>query len=90
MHDDGPGVPKRYEASIWQRFDRGAHRGDSAVDGLGIGLPITRALVEAHGGMIQQRQSEILGGACFEFSIPSPESAEPGAPQAPVPAAVGA
>ncbi len=89
VHDDGPGVPKRFEATIWQRFERGAHRGDSAVDGLGIGLPITRALVEAHGGTIHQHRSEILGGACFEFSIPSPESAEPGTPPAPVPAAVG-
>ena len=90
VHDDGPGVPKRYEAAIWQRFERGAHRRDSAVDGLGIGLPITRALVEAHGGTIHQHRSDRYGGACFEFTIPSPEPAEPGAHPAPVPASVGA
>jgi signal transduction histidine kinase len=96
VHDDGPGVPKRFEATIWQRFERGAHRGDSAVDGLGIGLPITRALVEAHGGTIQQHRSEILGGACFEFTLPaSPagfdEPVRALRPQdRPVPASVGA
>jgi signal transduction histidine kinase len=83
VHDDGPGVPKRYEAAIWQRFERGAHRGDSAVDGLGIGLPITRALVEAHGGTTHQHRSDRYGGACFEFTIPVPEPDGPGAHPAP-------
>jgi signal transduction histidine kinase len=72
VHDDGPGVPKRFEAAIWQRFERGAHRRGSSVDGLGIGLPIARVLVEAHGGTITQHRSEVYGGACFEFTIPVP------------------
>jgi signal transduction histidine kinase len=72
VHDDGQGVPRRFEAAIWQRFDRGAHRRDSSVDGLGIGLPIARALVEAHGGTITQHRSAVYGGACFEFTIPVP------------------
>ena len=71
VHDDGPGVPKRFEAAIWQRFERGAHRRGSSVDGLGIGLPIARALVEAHGGTITQHRSDVYGGACFEFTIPA-------------------
>ena len=70
VHDDGHGVPRRFEAAIWQRFDRGAHRRDSSIAGLGIGLPIARALVEAHGGTITQHRSEVYGGACFEFTIP--------------------
>lgn len=70
VHDDGPGVPKRFEAAIWQRFERGAHRRGSSVDGLGIGLPIARALVEAHGGTITQHRSNVYGGACFEFTVP--------------------
>jgi len=62
VHDDGPGVPKRFEAAIWQRFERGAHRRGSSVDGLGIGLPIARALVEAHGGTITQHRSDVYAG----------------------------
>jgi signal transduction histidine kinase len=79
IHDAGPGIPKRFEHSIWERFERGAHRHERASGGLGIGLPIARALVEAHGGSIHQRSSEVLGGACFEFTLPA---ATTGAPEA--------
>jgi len=65
IHDDGPGVPKRYEETIWERFERGAHRLDAVIPGSGIGLPIARSLVEAHGGTISYRRSKRLGGACF-------------------------
>ena len=71
VHDSGPGIPERFEQSIWERFERGAHRHEPASGGLGIGLPIARALVEAHGGTIHQRRSEVLGGACFEFTLPA-------------------
>jgi len=70
IHDDGPGIPKRFEESIWERFERGAHRYDATIPGSGVGLPIARALVEAHGGRISQRRSDHLGGACFVVSLP--------------------
>ncbi len=74
VHDDGDGVPKRFETAIWQRFERGAHAHDPAVRGLGVGLPMARAMVEAHGGSIHYCQSRRLGGACFQFTIPAPQS----------------
>lgn len=70
IHDNGPGVPTRYEASIWERFERGAHRLDSTTPGLGIGLSIVQAVVESHGGRADYRLSERLGGACFVLTIP--------------------
>ncbi len=70
VHDNGTGVPKRYEESIWERFERGAHRLDSTIPGSGIGLPIARSLVEAHNGTIGYRASERIGGACFTVSLP--------------------
>ena len=73
VHDNGAGVPPKFQAGIWDRFERGAHKDDSSVPGSGIGLSVARDLVTAHGGTISYRTSELLGGACFEFSIPVPE-----------------
>jgi signal transduction histidine kinase len=70
VHDDGPGVPAKHQHEIWERFERGAHKFDATVPGSGIGLSVARDLVTAHGGTILHRPSDLLGGACFEFSIP--------------------
>jgi signal transduction histidine kinase len=70
VHDDGPGVPAKHQHEIWERFERGAHKFDATVPGSGIGLSVARDLVAAHGGAIGYRSSDLLGGACFEFSIP--------------------
>lgn len=70
IHDNGDGVPTRYEALIWEHFERGAHRLDSTTPGLGIGLSIVQAVTESHGGRADYRVSERLGGACFSLTIP--------------------
>ncbi len=70
VHDSGEGVPKKYEETIWDRFERGAHRLDATVPGSGIGLPIARSLVEAHRGTIEYHRSNKLGGASFTVSLP--------------------
>jgi signal transduction histidine kinase len=70
IHDDGEGVPTRFEAMIWQHFERGAHRLDATTPGLGIGLSIVQAVTESHGGRADYRVSERLGGACFSLTIP--------------------
>lgn len=70
IHDNGSGVPTRFEAMIWQHFERGAHRLDATTPGLGIGLSIVQAVAESHGGRADYRTSERLGGACFSLTIP--------------------
>lgn len=70
IHDDGGGVPTRYETMIWRRFERGAHRLDATSPGLGIGLAIVQVVAESHGGRASYRASERLGGACFSVVIP--------------------
>jgi signal transduction histidine kinase len=71
VHDDGDGVPKRHQDSMWERFERGAHRLNATVPGSGIGLYVVRSLVEAQGGRVSYERSDRLGGACFGFTLPA-------------------
>ena len=90
IHDDGPGIPKRFEESIWDRFERGIHRFDASIPGSGVGLPIARGLIEAHGGTSAQRPSEYLGGACFAVTLPTtPKPARRGPQHITTPAVAG-
>ncbi len=71
IHDDGPGVPRRYQDLIWEQFERGAHRLDARIPGSGLGLSISRGLAIAQGGSVTYRTSDRLGGACFTLSLPA-------------------
>ena len=71
VHDNGPGSPKKYEVTIWDRFERGAHTYLSDVEGSGLGLAIARQLVTAHQGHTGHHPSERLPGACFWLTLPT-------------------
>ncbi len=70
IHDDGPGVPVRHRERIWEQFERGAHRYDATIPGVGVGLTIAKAIALAHGGTATYRRSTSVGGACFSLSVP--------------------
>jgi two-component system sensor histidine kinase KdpD len=67
LADDGPGLPAGQEEAIFEKFTRGER--ESARPGVGLGLAICRAIVEAHGGKIVARRAE-EGGAAFVFTLP--------------------
>ena len=71
IEDRGPGLPAGREQAIFDKFTRGER--ESAVPGVGLGLAICRAIVEAHGGTIAARNRE-GGGARFAFTLPAGES----------------
>lgn len=71
VHDNGPGIPKKHEITIWDRFERGAHTYLSKVQGSGLGLAIARQLIIAHGGHTGHHPSPQLGGACFWLTLPN-------------------
>ena len=48
--DDGPGIRAGLETAIFEKFTRGSR--ESAIGGVGLGLAICKAIVEAHGGTI--------------------------------------
>jgi two-component system sensor histidine kinase KdpD len=67
IEDDGPGLPAGKEEDIFKKFERG--RKESVTPGVGLGLAICRAIVEAHGGSIRA-ENRPDGGARFVFSLP--------------------
>lgn len=67
VYDNGPGLPRGREEAIFEKFTRGEK--ESAKPGVGLGLAICRAIVEAHGGTIAADKSP-LGGAAVVFTLP--------------------
>ncbi len=65
--DEGPGLPKGQEADLFEKFVRG--RAESSVTGVGLGLAICRAIIDAHGGTITA-ENRPEGGACFRIRLP--------------------
>jgi len=52
ISDNGPGIAKKDQPRVFNRFDRIAHEGVRGEAALGLGLPLTRQFVEAHGGKV--------------------------------------
>lgn len=67
VDDDGPGLPAGKEEEIFKKFERGQK--ESATPGVGLGLAICRAIVEAHGGAIRA-ENRRERGARFVFCLP--------------------
>jgi two-component system, OmpR family, sensor histidine kinase KdpD len=75
IDDQGPGVPVGAQARLFEKFTRGEK--ESAQPGVGLGLAICRAIVEAHGGEIGVENREENGrvtGARFWFTLPATET----------------
>jgi len=67
--DTGIGIPLEYRETIFEEFGRVDASTTRKVDGLGLGLSISRRLVELHGGRIWL-ESEVGIGSVFHFSLP--------------------
>ncbi len=65
--DEGQGLPPGMETSIFQKFTRG--KSESTIPGVGLGLSICKAIVEAHGGKIWAEKNEKVG-TTFTFTLP--------------------
>ncbi len=70
VEDDGPGIPPEHAEHVFERFYRAdAARGRDA--GAGLGLPIARAIAEAHGGRLELVRA--APGALFRVTLPVSE-----------------
>ena len=75
VRDHGPGLPpalRGREAELFEKFTRG--QSESATPGVGLGLAICKAIVDAHRGKIAAGNAQ---GAGAEFTITLPRSSPP-------------
>ncbi len=70
IEDDGPGVPADSIGQLFQRFYRVPSAHGDARGGLGIGLAVTRGLVDAMGGSVLARPGT-LGGLAVDLVLPA-------------------
>ena len=68
VRDDGPGIDPQVRDELFSRFARGDRSRNRATGGSGLGLSITKAIVEGHGGTISV-QSE-PGDTVFTVRLP--------------------
>jgi two-component system sensor histidine kinase ChvG len=77
MDDDGPGVRAENIESIFERFYTDRPDSDEFGQNSGLGLAITRQIVEAHRGTViaenRRRHDGSVEGARFTVTLPAPE-----------------
>jgi len=64
IRDTGPGIAPERQAAIFEPFIT------SKPNGLGVGLSISRTIVEAHGGVIWCESDSAVGGSAFMVAFP--------------------
>jgi signal transduction histidine kinase len=86
VHDEGVGIPLAEQPRIWERFYQaeGTDVQSGSQVGFGIGLYISKAIIEGHHGAVGV-ESAPGQGTTFWFTLPlaAPPSAPPSAPTAP-------
>jgi len=75
VSDSGIGIPPDQKAHLFERFFRARNAPISGFGGLGLGLYISRDIVERHGGRIWV-ESEVGHGSTFRFTLPVLEAEE--------------
>ena len=73
--DTGPGIPSEEANRIFDKFYQVTQAKNQKAVGTGLGLTITKALVEMHGGRIWL-ESEVGKGSIFSFTLPAEQPAK--------------
>ena len=77
VRDNGPGIAAEHLPHVFDHFYR-AYDSAEEADGTGIGLALTKELVDIHGGNISvQSPTEDGSGTCFEVRLPLKVSQRP-------------
>ncbi|MGN6368426.1 MAG: ATP-binding protein [Phycisphaerae bacterium] len=71
VHDTGIGIPKKDLHRIFNAFEQGSGEITRRFGGLGLGLTITKRLVELHGGSIEVASPGLNKGTTFTIKLPT-------------------
>ena len=80
VKDSGIGIPEDELPNIFEAFQRSTRAKAMGIEGTGLGLPISRHLVEAHGGTLTV-ETEIGSGSTFTVRLPLVPPQTPRTPQ---------
>lgn len=76
VEDNGPGIPAGKEKAIFERFYSERPSGEKFGTHSGLGLSISKQIIEAHGGTITAHnrlgEDGAVVGACFTVRLPAP------------------
>ncbi len=70
VKDNGPGIPREQQEPIFEKFRQGGDSATGKPHGTGLGLPISRRIIEHFGGRLWV-ESEPGHGAIFSFVLPT-------------------
>ena len=71
VEDTGIGIAPDEIGKLFHAFEQGSHNHTRQFGGLGLGLAVTRALTEAHGGSVSARSPGAHCGATFTIVLPT-------------------
>lgn len=69
VSDSGPGIPKDFQPKLFQSFSQADSSSHRKAEGTGLGLYISKAIADAHGGQLLFK-TKIGEGTTFFFDIP--------------------
>ncbi len=71
VEDTGIGIAPEQIGKLFHAFEQGSHNLTRQFGGLGLGLAVTRALTEAHGGSVSAKSPGAHCGATFTIVLPT-------------------
>ncbi|MDX1755408.1 MAG: ATP-binding protein [Marinobacter sp.] len=74
VEDNGPGVSEQFRPYLFERFSQDDRQPTGPISGSGLGLHISKLILDRHGGSIAQRNTG--NGSLFEFTLPIPSNSE--------------
>jgi CheY-like chemotaxis protein/anti-sigma regulatory factor (Ser/Thr protein kinase) len=70
VRDTGSGIPAEEHEAIFEAFQRGGRGARQTTEGTGLGLTLSRQIVDMHGGRLWM-ESRVGEGSTFSFAIPA-------------------